>query len=497
MKKSIKITLLVLVIAMTLSLCSCKAFERIFLGGDPFSFSDIVMTQTGVNEYKIEFTVDSGKKDVDIYFTEGSRLSDKVSPIEVAKTVDGKNARFSFTKELTLGENYYLWVIQGDKQAKVSIPAPSMFPSITVNDDGSAIFNFNFTYDTAWGAFCDPNGKAVYKSQSPVFDESAVMLCDQIEITDEHGELTAEQFDENAYYYSVITGKEGLMKVISRPVMVFDNIISSVESISATLTNDLQLQLKVGVDESSIYAPMVADRLQLLIKTSAADELYVVDSKYEDGIATMTFDCSNLIFDGLWYDLVLTWDGAVVMDVPKSFNGHSVIQSSTVKKDNYVYNLVDWKPEDADDSAAMLKVYFEEDTTKYADEILKSYLVTFTTYPTPTMQVTVQLKSGVTAPVLAITGGDKTILASAEGTLNDDGSYTYSLEVADAFTEAEKWYDLRFFIGTTPYEMLKDSCIAYADYSKEYTDTTGARLYEFREWNGFLKMMYSDIVVVE
>lgn len=493
MKKIIKISLFVLVIAMTLSLFGCKAFERTFLGADPFSFSDIVMTQTGVNEYKIDFTVDCGNKDVTIYFTEGSRLSDKVLPKAVDKTVDGKNARFSFTEELILGENYYLWVVQGDKQAKISIPAPSMFPGLTVNEDGSAIFNFNYTYDTAWGAFCDPNGKAVYKSQSPVFDDSAVKLCDQIEITDEEGEITAEQFDPTCYYYSVTTGKEGNLTVISRPVTVYDQLIGQIKSISATITNDLMLKVDLTIPDGGAFSSLVAEKLQLLVKTSAADELYVIDCKYESGVATMTFDCTKLIFDGLWYDVVMIWDGVVVMDVPKTFNGQNVVVSSVVKKDGILYNIVDWKPDDAPDSAAMLKVYFEEDTTRFADEILKSYLVSFSTDPVPTLNVTVKLKDGVSAPTLAITGGDKTILASANGVLNDDGSYSYSLAVGDGLTEADKWYDLRFFVGTTAYEMLKDSCITYSDFAAKYSSASDSREYQFREWNGFLKLMYIDL----
>ena len=488
MKKFVRITLLLLACVMIMSLCSCTAFERIFLGGDPFSFSDIVMTQTGVNEYNIKFTVDSGNKDVDIYFTEGSRLSDSVRPIEVEKTVDGKKAHFSFTKELILGENYYLWVIRGDQKAKISIPAPSMFPSLTVNDDGTAVFNFNYTYDTAWDAFCDPTGKAVYKSQKDVFDDSAVMLCSGIDITDEFGELTAEQFDPDCYYYSVTTGKDGILKVISNPVMIYDEIIAQVDSLSAKITSDLQFQVEVGIPSSSEFAGQVADKLQLLIKTGAADEIYVVDCEYKGGVATMSFDCTNLIFDGLWYDVVLVWDGAVVMDIPKNFDGKAVDTNSNVKKDGIVYSIVSWKPDNAPAGSEMIKICFEEDSTRYADEILKSYIVTFDA-ETASLMVTAKIKGDV-APVLAITSGDKTILASADGVKNADGSYSYTLAVEDAFTRADNWYDLRFFVNNTAYEMLKDSCITYSNFANKYEHN--ARVYEFREWNGMLKLMYTD-----
>ncbi len=270
MKKIIKITLALLIIAMTMSLFSCTAIERLLFGGDPYSFSDIVMTQTGVSEFRIDFTVDCGNENVKIYFTEGSRLSDKTPPIEVAKDVVGRKARFSFTEELIHGENYYLWVVNGEKQAKISIPGPSMFPDITVNDDGSATFNFRYTYGTAWDAICDPTGKAVYKSSSPVFDDTATLICDQIDITNEYGPIPADQFDEDSYYFSVSTAKDGLLKIISRPVMVYDKIVDQIDNITAKLTGDLKLQLNVTIPESAAISSELANKLQLIVKKSEA-----------------------------------------------------------------------------------------------------------------------------------------------------------------------------------------------------------------------------------
>ena len=256
------------------------------------------------------------------------------------------------------------------------------------------------------------------------------------EITDEFGELTAEQFDPDCYYYSVTTGKDGILKVISNPVMIYDEIIAQVDSLSAKITSDLQFQVEVGIPSSSEFAGQVADKLQLLIKTGAADEIYVVDCEYKGGVATMSFDCTNLIFDGLWYDVVLVWDGAVVMDIPKNFEGKAVDTNSNVKKDGIVYSIVSWKPDNAPAGSEMIKICFEEDSTRYADEILKSYIVTFDA-ETASLMVTAKIKGDV-APVLAITSGDKTILASADGVKNADGSYSYTLAVEDAFTRAER-----------------------------------------------------------
>ena len=495
MKNIIKIALItVSVLLLVGSLVGCSLFEQIFLGGYDYTFSDIVLTQTGVNEFNIQFTANCGYDDVDVYFTEGSRISPSVSPIDAERKVNGSNVTFNFTKTLDLGESYYLWLICGDKEAKISITAPSMFPNITLNDDGTANFNFRYTYGVAWDAFCDPEGKAIYKSNSPVFDSTATKIVDGIEITVEEGVIPADMLDPNCYYFSVSTAKEGNMKVISRPVMIFDNLISQIKGISAKITNDLKLQVEVEIPVSANISDLVSEYLQLVVKTDIADEIYVADCVYANGVATMTVDCTQLIYESLWYDMLLAWNGAIVMDVPKAFGGMPTITTSTVKKDGVIYSITSWGPDGAPESEHMLKVYFEEDTTRFVDEICKSYLVTFTTDPTPTLKVVAKFKDNVSAPAtLAITAGDKTKLAYTSGTQNDDGTYTYTLAVEDALTAEGNWYDLRFFIGDTAYEMSKDSCIGYSDYAAKYYNSDNTRVYEFREWNGLLKLMFTNV----
>lgn len=503
MKKFAKITLIALMIILTMSLAGCSLVERVFLGGDPYSFSNVTLTQVGVTEFRVEFDVNCGKEKVEIYLTEGFRRSESVKPIQVEKTVDGGKAHFSFTKEFNLAEDYYLWVVNGDKEAKTSVTAPSMFPAVKMNDDGSATFEFKYTYDTAWGSFCDPTGKAVYKSSKPVFDSSAVLIQSGIDITTETCHIPADMVDDSSYYFSVSTAKDGKVRSISRPVRFFDDLIGQVEGMSSKITGDLKLQISVNIPESASFASEVADKLQLIVKTDICDEIYVLDSKYVGGVATMELDLSKLLFDGLWYDLVFAWDGVAVMDVPQYFGGNKIETTSTVKKNGIVYSTVGWKPDTAPAGTEILKVYFEEDNTKYADQICESYLVSFVSYTIPIVNINIPVLKvearfidGLNkTPVLALTGGDNVKLESVEGTLNEDGSYTFYLPVKDALTTPDKWYDIRFFVGDDVYEVLKDSCITYENFSKKYND--GARCYEFREWNGFLKLMYLETGVKE
>ena len=491
MKKTAKIIFVILISVLSLSLFGCEMFEQ--LGGlvGSYDFSDIVVTQTGVNEFKIDFSVSCGDDDVQIYLTEGYRLTDSSKPKEVTKAKDGLLTRFSLTETLDLGESYYVWVVNGDKQEKFSVTPPSMFPVLMDQGNGEALFHFKYTYGTAWSDFCDPTGKAIYQSASPVFDSSAKLIVDNLDITQEDYLIPADVFDPNMYYFGVSTAQDGRVTNISRPVMFPQNLISQVNGITASITSDLYFCVEVEVDAESEIAKSNAEHLQLLIKTDTADDVIVASCYYSDGVATMMVDYNQLAWKGVWYDVCLLWRGAVVGDVPQYFGGKQVNQSSTIKEDGVIYGIAGWKAEDAPEHSEALKMYLEDDTTRYADEFCKSYIVTFSVDPQPTLNVTIQLNDDVKkAPVLALTGGDNNMLCEVEGTLNEDGSYTYTLPVRSGMTTPDKWYDIRFFFGNTVCEFLKDSCITYADFAANYVDAAGGRTYYFREYNGLLKIMY-------
>ena len=197
MKKTAKIILLILISALTLSLFGCQLFDDLkndVIEGienvedaidsiGTYSFSDVVITQVGLKSFRVEFTVRCGDDPVEIYLTEGYRLSANSKPVQVEKAKNGTYSRFSFTSSFDLGESYYVWAVCGDKQEKFAITPPSMFPVLMDQGDGSALFHFKYTYGTAWSDFCDPEGKAIYKSTSPVFDSSAELIVDKIAIT--------------------------------------------------------------------------------------------------------------------------------------------------------------------------------------------------------------------------------------------------------------------------------------------------------------------------
>jgi len=488
MKTTAKIFIIILISILTLSLFSCDQLGGLF---GTYEFSDVVLTQTGVNEFKIDFSVSCGNDDVQIYITEGFRLSDSAKPKEVTKTKDGLLTRFSLTETLDLAESYYIWVVNGDRQEKYSITPPSMFPVLIDQGNGEALFHFKYTYGTAWSDFCDETGKAIYQSANPVFDSTAKLIAKDIDITQEDYMIPADVFDPYMYYFAVSTAKDGEVTNISCPVSFPGNLISQVNGMSAMITNDLFFCVEVEIKKDSEIDKASAEHLQLLIKTDTADDVIVANCSYSNGVATMMVDYNALAWKGVWYDVCLMWRGAVIGDLPQYFSGKQVNNSSTVKVDGVIYGIAGWKAEDAPEHSEVLKMYLEDDTTRYTDEFCKNYTVTFSTDSEPTLIVTIVLNDDVkSAPVLALTGGDSTKLCEVRGTLNEDGSYTYALPVKSGMTTAGQWYDIRFFFGDIMCEFLKDSCITYADYAASYADAATGRTYTFKEYNGFLKIMF-------
>lgn len=494
MKKSIKIlcgTLVIACFSCLLGACSSSGNNSMREGESEFfayTLSDVVMTQKGVNSYSFEFSADCSGDNVNVYFTENDKIKSSDSPVSVESNENDGLVRFSFTSDLQLSEEYYLWVVSSQKEVMLPITAPSMFPSMETRVAGGAIFHFGYTTGVSWSSFCDPTGKAVYVGDNSVYDETVQPVITDLAITEGDCVIATEKFDSSKFYYSVTTAKNGLLKIISSPVTLTSALYNQITGISATLNSNPSLNVSVQLDGEGNIAKAQATDLQLVIKNGAGNEIYSADAAWNNGSADFTFDCTMLLKEDLWYDIALAYKGAIICDVPKTFNSADIVDNYYATVNGIDYCLTDWRADDAPEEEAALKVYFKRNTTRYADEFC-SYLVTLDDSNGLHLNVKVTPYSGVTAPVLAITGGDETKIVSAEGTANGDGSYTYVLDISSALTVEGQWYDIRLFFGDVCTELLKDSCIAYADFAKSYV--FGDKTVNFCEWNGILKVTFS------
>ena len=120
MKSVIKIFLIILIASLTLAFSGCELFDQVkdtvvdgledfeeAIGSiGKYTFSNVVITQTGINSFKIDFDVKCGDDPVEIFLTEGYRLSESATAKDVTKTKNGETTRFSFTETLDLAESY-------------------------------------------------------------------------------------------------------------------------------------------------------------------------------------------------------------------------------------------------------------------------------------------------------------------------------------------------------------------------------------------------------
>ena len=317
---------------------SSREGEKEFLA---YTLSDVVMTQKGVNTYSFEFSADCAGDGAKVYFTENDRIKNSDSPVDVESAENDGLVRYSFTSDLQLSEEYYLWVVSDEKEVMLPITAPSMFPSMETRVAGGAIFHFNFTTGVSWSSFCDPDGKAVYMGDNDVFDETAKPVAEGIVITEGDSVIAASKFDESKFYYSVTTAKNGLLKIISSPITLTSALFSQITDITATLNTKPSLEVGVELEENADIAQS-AD-LQLVIKNSAGDEIYSANPVWKNNTAGFTFDCTMLLKADLWYDIALAYKGAIICDVPKFFGGSDIVDNYFTTVEGIDYCLTEWK----------------------------------------------------------------------------------------------------------------------------------------------------------
>lgn len=481
------LSLVVVFVLVMLALAACAPKREQEDDYVVYTLSNVVMTQKGINTYKFDFDVDSGSEDIKVYFTERDRIKATDKPIEVSKTSSGENAHVTFTLDLQLSEEYYLWVI-GNKEVVLPITVPSMFPSLE-RTSGGVMFHFNYSYDVSWSSFCDPTGRAVYSSNSAQFDSTATVLRENIVITEQEYIIPENEFDENKFYYSVTTAKNGLLKIISAPITMSDDIFEQIDAISVDMLqiNGVpSMKLTVTPAVGSELATSQMAELQLFVKNDIGDEIYSTTPVFNNGMATYVFDCSQLIIASKWYDVCLAYRGSMIGDVPVEFKGNDIGTGRSVSGANDIsYKLANWE--------GQLKVYYEYAPVSAFD--LCDYTVEFDVASESLIVTVSKIFGNNPVPTLAITAGSTEPVLKINYTSMQDGSYVYRLKLNTLSvkynpSDAEPtWYDIRLFFDGICAELGKDAVKAG---QFDTPLSSGGRVYYFKDYNGLLKIMCTE-----
>lgn len=185
-----------------------------------YNFLSVKMQQMSAEHYQFDFVVDCGNEDVAIYLTERDYVAASDVAKAVTKEVSNANARFCFEADLSLGIEYYLWVVGADKEIRLPLCVPNINPYLNENDNGGADLYFQFADKISHIDFCDRRGKSIYVSDLPIFDDSVTPVAEGLRESASGYRIHAYQFNKDNYYFVVLTAKNGLLKFISLPVEV-------------------------------------------------------------------------------------------------------------------------------------------------------------------------------------------------------------------------------------------------------------------------------------
>lgn len=366
-----------------------------------------------------------------------------------------------------LPNDFYLWVISGAKRAFLPLSIPKMQPNISV-DEGVATINFGLDIETPWSSFCDPYGKAIYRSANPYFDSAAEHVnktssgvVDPIYILEETYIDTAYD-EEKPYYFLVMTGKNGLSLFVSYPLVDGEQLFS---------TPQLSLLNISGVPTLSLTATITGDvapaNLTLCIQESEG-EAFEIQSSSASAL-DYVFDCSLLNKSGVWYDIVI---------IDKTTSLTYEISAEAMARNNITigsrrYGFKEWG-DVAKITFDNLNFYGASADLALVEESPK-LVVSGVMNGDYEAQLLISYWTGTASETLKVVNNQSVAAQHFE--------FAFDLEELIA---TGTYYDIVLKVNDVQNDMTSDMAINFAR-----TLAYGGRTYSFARWEGFLKVTFN------
>ncbi len=310
--KTFIIALLSLLAIACLSACEYTPMQK-----DPYTAYEInrvnIVQQTSTNySYVVESDI-TPSETAKVYITRYDSIPEDATAIPYT----AKSGKYVFDAEVKY-DSYFIFVVDGDKTAVLPMTRPQMAPTLTANEE-SNVLSYNFVNGTSWSSFCDPTGKAVFKSASPVFDDNAEIVAQNVNIFGIDTTTDTNASEEKPYYYVVLSAKNGIVTYVSAPIMTLDKTYSDIE-------------VSIGMQESK---PVLSVSGKFVTAGNVAVELYSADTKLGkvmeivgDTVTgdagdefTATLDIDQVISGkqgaGIWYDIKLLNASGSLYELPK------------------------------------------------------------------------------------------------------------------------------------------------------------------------------------
>ncbi len=427
------------------------------------SFDHVNITQKSWGHYRLEATLATDESNPSFYLT----TTDKWDPERALTVADHSQDEYAFDLEVDPGD-CYLWVTASGKSGLLPLTIPAFAPRLEV-EGTTANIHFNLDTATSWSSFCDPYGKAVYRSDKPTFDATAEQVnvtatgvVDPIYIlTDSY--IDGDYDETKPYYFLVMDGKNGLTRFVSHPLLS-DERLFGVTSVTLGLEAGLPLMRL----EAALTGLTPADSFQLVIK-DAANERHESANQATDALS-FAFDPRLIEKSGVWYDInIEDTDTGTLYDV----------DIESVTKNNITYfdrrfNFKEWEGSAKLNQETLAYTHVEADLALMETD--------------PYLIVSGHKDADATAELrMAYWNGEETVWLSTSPNLDtSEERFRFECDLS-ALNQAGIYYDLVMVIDGVPSDLTGDMAVNIAD-------TIGAdgRDYAFRTWEGLLKIVYEE-----
>ena len=342
MKKNYKILLLlVLTTLLVASLCACSQDDTSDIKNEfyqAYNVTDVYVEQKETNTFlykvKTDVEVTSNTK---VYITRYEKLPANAETI----TFTNENGTIVFTAKVPY-DRYFIRVVDGDKNALMPMARPMFAPKLEKVSGimPSNVVTYNFVEGTSWSSFCDPTGKAVYRSASRQFDASAEVVAKNVQIAGVDSTTDSSPDANKPYYYVVLTAKNGVVTYVSTPLMDYD---SAFKDVTATLEKVDDKAILVVTGKFKIAGAVAIEVYSEDDKLGSVTEVvgeFVSGNEDEDFRATLdlTDIINNASGAGIWYDIKLATPAGLLFDVPSSVANTSEsiqVNGTTVKFESW------------------------------------------------------------------------------------------------------------------------------------------------------------------
>lgn len=425
-------------------------------------FREIEIVQQTINAYELNIELD--KDYTDISFHVG--VSDIFAESDLVDYLEETNGIYSVSLQTDV-HDLCLWAISGDKYAFIPLSLPIMNPSVTLEGNVATV-TFGLDQTTSWSSFCDPYGKAIYRSAKAYFDQTAEQVnivgastIDPIYILEESYQ-DAHYNPEKPYYYLVMTGKNGLSRFVSYPLIDGSGLFGAPSLTLSNITGTPILDVVATITGNTSPDDLILRISEINGETFEVSNLSETSLHYQ-------FDCSRLTKSGVWYDiLIVEQNTAISYELPIS-----AVSKNNITINERRYAFEEW--------SGIAKIAFN--ALNYGNASADLMLLSET--PLLVVEGTMGIASSANLLITYWTGSESAVLITATNINATQGRFSFQVNLSE-LTVAGTYYDIVLVVDDIRSDMTSDMTLNFAR-----SITHAGRTYTFQRWQGLLKVTFN------